>query len=90
MTDTNYNERLLERLRPDALNVLTIHAEVEGIARTKLFAEFLGECKARGIALKPLGEMLADNPPREPDTIAQAPVAGRDGDVCWQRSALVH
>ena len=90
VTDANYNQRVLAQLQPDGLNVLTIHAEVEGIARTNLFADFLDECKTRGIRLEPLGEVLADNPARENDAIAQAPVAGRDGDVCWQRSALTH
>jgi undecaprenyl phosphate-alpha-L-ara4FN deformylase len=90
VTDGNYNSRLLDSLRADRLNVLTIHAEVEGVARTTLFAEFLDECKARHVRLQALGDVLTDNPPREIDAIAQAPVAGRDGDVCWQRSALVH
>ncbi len=90
VTDANYNARLLDALRPDRLNVLTIHAEVEGIARTTLFAEFLESCRTRAIRLQPLNDVLADHMPSEPDTIAQAPVPGRDGDVCWQRSALLH
>ena len=41
VNDENYNERLMALCRPDRLNVLTIHAEVEGIARRDMFARFV-------------------------------------------------
>jgi len=90
VTDANYNTRLLDHLRPGELNVLTIHAEVEGIARADLFTDFLARHRTRGIRLVPLRELLDQGSRFEQDTIAQAPLAGRDGDVCWQRSALPH
>ncbi len=74
---------------PAHLNVLTVHAEVEGIACAELFDEFLGSCAARGIRPVPLRALLDAEGARETDTLALAPIAGRDGDVCWQRSALV-
>ena len=90
VTDDNYNARLLDRVSAAGLNVLTIHAEVEGIARTTLFTDFLDMCRERALRLHALGDVLAGTPALDTDAIAQAPVAGRDGDVCWQRSALVH
>ncbi len=87
--DENYNDWLLEQVRPGQLNVLTVHAEVEGRVCAPLFDRFLTACKQRGIAPVPLKALLGGAAlPREP--IAQAPIAGREGDVCWQRSALAH
>jgi len=90
VTHENYNRRLIERLTPDALNVLTIHAEVEGIVCAGLFAAFLSDCKARGIRPMPLARFLDDGAAFAPDAVAQAPLAGREGNVCWQQSALAH
>jgi len=88
VTRENYNERLLDLLRPDALNVLTVHAEVEGIACRDLFADFLEKAARRGVRLVPLGELLP--PPGEPipaGEIARGAVPGRAGWVSVQRAA---
>jgi len=87
VTDENYNERLLERVAPRELNVLTIHAEVEGMACARLFADFLLQCRDRGIELKPLGELPELGACEARDALIPAPVPGRDGDVAWQQSA---
>jgi undecaprenyl phosphate-alpha-L-ara4FN deformylase len=85
--DENYNDRLLELVTPSADNVLAVHAEVEGIALAQTFSVFLETCLNRGIELMPLGRLIDSLvPPAEP--IAQRPIPGREGDVCWQRSAL--
>jgi undecaprenyl phosphate-alpha-L-ara4FN deformylase len=86
LTDDDYNGRLFALLRPDRLNVLTIHAEVEGIARADLFDRFLESARERGVSLVALGELLGTQPVAD-DRIVQAPIPGRDGDVCWQASA---
>jgi undecaprenyl phosphate-alpha-L-ara4FN deformylase len=88
ITDNNYNDWLLARIEPGAFNVLTVHAEVEGIACSELFDEFLRSCAARGIRPVPLRALLDAATARETDTLALGPIAGRDGDVGWQRSAL--
>lgn len=88
LTDTEYNAWLLDRLRPGALNVLAVHAEVEGIARARLFAEFLSESAQRGVEIGPLRSVLGPGASYPRDGVVAAPVAGRDGDVCWQRSAV--
>lgn len=87
LTDARYNAWLLDRLRPGELNVLTVHAEVEGIARASLFADFLAESARRGVEIGPLGSVLEPDARYPRDGVVVAPIAGREGDVCWQRSA---
>ena len=89
VTSETYNDWLLARIEPGAFNVLTVHAEVEGGACAELFDEFLRSCAARGIKPVPLRALLEAAPARATDTLALAPIAGREGDVGWQRSALV-
>jgi len=86
--NANYNARLLAYARSDALNVLTIHAEVEGIACADMFDSFLASCRQKSVELVPLRALPELTMAIPEDEIAQAPVAGREGDVCWQRSAL--
>jgi len=84
ISDANYNERLLSLIRPDRLNVLTIHAEVEGIARADLFVDFLRHAQARRVRFVPLGDLLPQEQAIPADTIETKPIAGREGNVCWQ------
>lgn len=90
VTEASYNNRLIEQIRPGELNVLTIHAEVEGIRCAALFDAFLAECAARGIRIVPLRSLLDPAARYERAELEQAPIPGRDGDVCWQKSAVVH
>lgn len=87
VTNENYNERILQFVRPTELNVLTVHAEVEGIACAFLFDGFLSLCRERGLRLGRLRDLPQLESVHWRDTIAQAPVPGRDGNVCWQASA---
>jgi undecaprenyl phosphate-alpha-L-ara4FN deformylase len=91
----NYNERLLALVRPRELNVLTIHAEVEGGACADLFDRFLAACAERGVQPVPLCSLVdgprsgQDGGPRgRDDAVAEHAIAGREGSVCWQASAL--
>ena len=88
VTNDNYNDWLLARIEPGAFNVLTVHAEVEGGACTQMFDAFLSACAARGIRPVPLRDLLAADGEPQTDQLALAPIAGREGDVGWQRSAL--
>jgi len=54
----NYNETLLGLIKTDAFNVLTIHAEAEGISCAEMFAEFLDMAAEREIFFCPPGELL--------------------------------
>ena len=85
VTRENYNPYLASLMKPESLNVLTIHAEVEGMSCLDLFQEFLNELRIRGIGLVPLGELLPS-----PDRIAGAVIKkqrmeGREGWVSVQQ-----
>ena len=89
VTNDNYNDWLLAQIEPGAFNVLTVHAEVEGGACAQMFDASSGACAARGIRPVPLRELLVGRRrAASPTTLALAPIAGREGDVGWQRSAL--
>jgi undecaprenyl phosphate-alpha-L-ara4FN deformylase len=60
VNDGNYNASLLSLVRPGKLNVLAIHAEVEGYARLDLFARFLEMTTSRGLSFVPLESLLDD------------------------------
>ena len=89
ITNENYNARIFGLLRPNELNVLTIHAEVEGIVCAELFAQFLEEAKRRATEIVPLGELL-------PTDISSLPIAkiekrmipGREGWIGVQSAEL--
>lgn len=82
--DASYNAHLLSILREDALNVLTIHAEAEGIVCSRLFDEFLGEAHRRGAELVPLRSLLEDQAAPEPGGIVAGATPGREGTLCCQ------
>ena len=84
ITDATYNEDLLSRFVPAGLNVLTIHAEVEGDSRLRLFEEFLDLARVRSIDFMSLGDCVGRGPwPR--DAIVSTTLAGREGWVAVQR-----
>jgi len=83
-TPKDYNEHLLTLVQPDRCNVLTIHAEVEGIGCLEMFADFLEKAKQRGIAFESLGQTLARTNTLPEAGIVPKTVAGRDGWLAWQ------
>lgn len=85
ITVENYNDYLLDLIQPERLNVLTIHAEVEGIVCADLFDRFLSKAKQRGIHFAPLQQLLPDDMSGiKPGIINTAPLHGREGWVGWQ------
>ena len=80
----NYNGYLLSLVRPGAFNVLTVHAEVEGIACAGMFEAFLEEAEKRGIAILPLGELLAGWGPVGHGTLTRREIPGREGALATQ------
>lgn len=84
--DDQYNAYLFSLLRPQRLNVLTIHAEVEGIGLRGMFEAFLRMSRSAGAQMVPLGRLLADDPEITPSRIVQREIEGRAGWVCCQAS----
>ncbi len=86
ITNENYNRHLMSLLRPNQLNVLTIHAEAEGIVCADLFAQFLDEVLSQGWQVVPLGRIVQQ---AQSQTLPQCEVlkqviAGREGWVAAQ------
>jgi len=89
ITSENYNEHMLSLIKPDRLNVLTIHAEVEGIVCASMFDDFLTMAKSRNIRFVPMCELLPEDLSTLPiDSVTTAPLPGREGWVCWQASLV--
>ena len=86
ITDGNYNDFLLSLLRPDELNVLSIHAEVEGIGKANLFSRFLDKAKEEGVQILPLGGLLCQNLPVTMCKIIKGTQEGREGWISKQET----
>ncbi|MDR0477287.1 MAG: 4-deoxy-4-formamido-L-arabinose-phosphoundecaprenol deformylase [Desulfobulbaceae bacterium] len=85
-TPQEYNEHLLARIKPDHCNVLTIHAEVEGVGCLDMFADFLEKAERRGITFEPLGQTLNRATTIPEAGIGQKTLPGRDGWLAWQET----
>jgi len=81
VTQDNYNQYLLSLLRPDRLNVLTIHAEAEGIACLDMFSRFLESVEQQGGLFVRLGNLLEHCDKIENGTIVAREIPGRQGWV---------
>ncbi len=79
VSDATYNNYLLSRLKPEGLNVLTVHAEVEGISRLTIFDRFLKAIRARNASLVPLGALLTDLRLLDRARIVAMGIPGREG-----------
>ena len=74
----------LALLEPNGLNVLTIHAEVEGIVCQDLFRDFLKKCSLRGIEIVPLCSLIEGRTEFPDGTLKLEPMQGREGWVAQQ------
>jgi undecaprenyl phosphate-alpha-L-ara4FN deformylase len=79
-----YNEYLLSMIRSDRLNVLTIHAEVEGINYFNMFQDFLNKARRKDIVFKPLGAILSQVQKIAESGIPKSTIPGRDGWIACQ------
>ncbi len=87
VTEANYNDRMIQLLRPGKLNVLTIHAEAEGGKCRQMFREFLARVQEEGWEVGPLGKVAAEGKATAPEgEIIQAPFPGREGWLACQKS----
>lgn len=80
----SYNDYLLNLIKPDRLNVLTIHAEAEGISCLSLFDDFLVKAKQRDIKFAMLSELLPANGEIAESRIDKQRITGRDGWLATQ------
>ncbi|MEI6970122.1 MAG: 4-deoxy-4-formamido-L-arabinose-phosphoundecaprenol deformylase, partial [bacterium] len=87
VNDTNYNDYVLQLLRHDALNVLTIHAEAEGRSCRDMFNTFIKAARARGATFAALGTLPAESPAIGTSAIVRGEVRGREGWVAVEAEA---
>jgi undecaprenyl phosphate-alpha-L-ara4FN deformylase len=79
VTQEHYNQFLISLMKPESLNVLTIHAEVEGMSCLGLFREFLQQLRILGGHLVPLGRLLPPADQIARAVIGRQRVEGREG-----------
>ncbi len=84
VTDANYNNYMLSLLGPTKLNVLTIHAEVEGIVCLEMFREFVSKAVSKGVSFVPLETLLENCLEIGPAAIVRQELPGREGWVACQ------
>jgi undecaprenyl phosphate-alpha-L-ara4FN deformylase len=84
ITNENYNAYIVSLIQPGSLNVLTIHAEAEGIACSQMFDDFLRRALAKSISFVPLGKLLEQRTTSACATITRATLPGREGWLAFQ------
>jgi undecaprenyl phosphate-alpha-L-ara4FN deformylase len=89
ISDSNYNEHILSLLDKDRPNVLTIHAEVEGIACQPMFERFVTMAQASGASFAPLGDILKSSVQIGSSAVIQREIPGREGWVACQAPAQI-
>jgi undecaprenyl phosphate-alpha-L-ara4FN deformylase len=86
ITPETYVRRLVARYRPGCDEVLTVHAETEGLAYRGLFRELLRRHRELGVVPVTVGELAAEARGRAaPGEIGYGEVAGRAGQVVLAR-----
>ncbi len=83
---TEYNEHILRLMENQSLNVLCIHAEVEGISMLEVFSDFLARAKQRGIEFVPLGYLLDKKTELSSCRMVKKEIPGREGWVACQET----
>jgi len=87
VTDDTYNNYMLSLVKPDKLNVLTIHAEVEGMACLGMFDRFLNMAQSKGASFVPLGTFVTGSPSFGRWNIVAKKIPGREGWISCQEPA---
>jgi undecaprenyl phosphate-alpha-L-ara4FN deformylase len=84
VTAATYNEFILGQLKPDGLNVLTIHAEVEGRVCLDMFRDFTRRARAIGANFVSLGSLAPPTDEIPVCRLEKGNVPGREGWVAVQ------
>ncbi|MEA2039939.1 MAG: 4-deoxy-4-formamido-L-arabinose-phosphoundecaprenol deformylase [Thermodesulfobacteriota bacterium] len=86
ISNKNYNDYILSIVKPDRLNVMTIHAEVEGIFCVSMFDRFLAMAREKGITFVPLGKLLPESQEIGQAILTPKEIHGREGWVSCQEN----
>ena len=86
--DSGIAAHLVSLLRPDHLNVFTLHAEIEGMGRRQIFRSFLSLCREKGVEFVRMDDearrLLAGRPGVPVCEQVMAQIDGRSGLVATQ------
>jgi peptidoglycan/xylan/chitin deacetylase (PgdA/CDA1 family) len=89
--EARLTESYLSWLAPETLNVLTLHAEIEGMYRREWFSAFLGACRSEGVAFTALADEargLLAHPDQVPVAdLVLGTIPGRSGLLALQAQA---
>jgi peptidoglycan/xylan/chitin deacetylase (PgdA/CDA1 family) len=89
--DSAIADHLVSLLRPDLLNVFTLHAEIEGMGRRGIFRQLLSKCREAGVEFVRLDtearRILSQRDAVPVCEQVMAPVDGRSGLVATQGGA---
>ena len=89
--DEKIAAHLFSLLRPDRLNVFTLHAEIEGMARRTIFRELLKLCRDAGVRFVRMEDAARECLARREGVpvcdLAQGSVDGRSGPLAIQQLA---
>jgi len=88
ITSSSFGDHVIEQLRPDKLNVFTIHAEAEGIALREDFIKFVQKAKTLGHEFVPLGALVDVSKELPEGIISKGTIPGREGWVSVQNKPL--
>lgn len=88
ITASSFGDYVLSQLRPGKLNVLTIHAEAEGIAIREDFIAFVKKALALGHEFCPLGSLVGGAEKIPAGMISNGMIPGREGWLSVQNQAL--
>ena len=81
----SFNDFILSLLRYNKLNVLTIHAEVEGGHCARMFGELLDKALDMDVTVIPLGKIIERFPPKKCSRIIKRTFPGREGWLSVQK-----
>ena len=84
VTARGYYDALLPMLRPGELNVLAVHAEVEGLSQLGELRRFIANAREMGWSFVPLGDLLPDSSTLSAGRIVKSRVVGRAGWISCQ------
>jgi undecaprenyl phosphate-alpha-L-ara4FN deformylase len=87
ITPAAFYRQLFGRMHPRDLNVLAIHAEVEGIGQRPEFERYLDRAAREGWSFVPLGALAADAGAAPHASIERGAIPGRQGWVAQQSAA---
>ena len=85
ITQSNYNDHIISLLTEKGLNVLTIHAEAEGISCLEMFDGFLAKINAHDWRCLPLGRLLPKTETIPACPMCRATIPGRQGWLAMQQ-----